>query len=315
MTAPAGSGPEPGVPELSVVVPTYRRPDLLRQCLDALAAQDVERSRFEVVVVDDGSQDDTTAVLAAASDVVGLTQPANAGPAAARNRGIEASRGRLVLFLDDDIAAAPDLVSTHLALHAAAGGDPQLGVLGRVDWHPSLTVTPFMHWLDRSGLQFAYETWLREGPIDPPYAAFYTANLSMPRSLLVDAGGFDERFPYAAFEDIELAYRLTARGFRMDYRPAAQAFHTRAMAPADFTMRMERVGESAELLRAAAPDFPLDDAELARRVTSRWTRWRLALAARSGADLARRRHYWAQVGAAYERGRQRGRRKAQGSGV
>ena len=294
-----------GGPELSVVIPTYRRPDLLRRCLASLAGQDADPGRFEIVVVDDGSGDETGAVLATSPGVLALAQPANAGPAAARNRGIHAARGRLVLFLDDDIAAAPDLVTTHLALHAAAGDDRLLGVLGRVDWDPSLTVTPFMHWLDRSGLQFGYDTWLREGPVEPAYAAFYTANLSMHRDVLVESGGFDERFPYAAFEDIELAYRLAGLGFHLDYRPAAQAFHTRAMALEDFSRRMEKVGESAELLRAASPDFPLDDAELRRRLTSRWRRWRQAVAARSGNDDARRRHYWTQVAAAYDRGRRR----------
>lgn len=295
-------------PAISVVVPTYRRPDLLVRCLDALDGQDLPRERFEVVVVDDGSGDATAQVLRRPG-VNGLVQPVNAGPAAARNRGAGAATGQLLLFLDDDIVAAPDLLSTHLARHAA--GDESLGVLGRVDWDPGLAVTPFMRWLDRSGLQFAYDTWLREGPVDPPYAAFYTANLSMHRSTFERSGGFDERFPYAAFEDMELAYRLTGAGFRLDYRPQARGWHTRAMDLPGFCRRMERVGESAELLRAAAPQFPLDDADLRRRHVSRWHRLRLrALAGRSDDALAR--HYWAEVAAAYERGRRHGQAVSRG---
>ena len=298
-------------PTISVVIPTYRRPALLRRCLQSLAEQDLEPDTFEVVVVDDGSGDETVDVLrAAAANVRGLAQPQNAGPAAARNRGIQEARGRLVVFLDDDIAAAPDLLSTHARLHDEAGNDELLGVLGRVDWDPSLEVTPFMHWLDRSGLQFAYDTWLREGPIEPAYGAFYTCNVSVPRALLVDSGGFDERFPYAAFEDMELAFRLTARGFHMDYRPAARAFHTRAMELSGFCARMERVGESAELMRRAAPEFPLDDSDLRRRATGAPTRWRYRVAAAAGGDTARSRHYWAQVAASYDRGRRRGRQLA-----
>ena len=291
--------------QLSVVIPTYRRPELLRRCLDALIAQDLAADRFEIVVVDDGSGDATSDVLAAASGAVNaLTQPVNAGPAAARNRGIDAASGDLVLFLDDDVVAAPNLLSTHLALHEAAG-DPTLGILGRVDWHASIEPTPFMRWLDRSGLQFAYDTWLREGPVDPPYAAFYTANLSIPRDLLVAEGGFDERFPYAAFEDMELAFRLTKRGFRMDYRPQAQAFHTRAMALPDFSARMTKVGESAELMRQAAPEFPLDDGQLRDQDVGRLELLRRRLAARTGNDAALARYYWAAVGRAYARGRRR----------
>jgi glycosyltransferase involved in cell wall biosynthesis len=290
------------LPALSVVVPTYRRPELLRRCLDSLDRQNLPRERFEVIVVDDGSGDETAGVLDRAG-VVALAQPRNAGPAAARNRGVAQARGRLVLFLDDDVAATPDLLSTHLALHDAAD-DRLLGVLGRVDWDPALTVTPFMRWLDRSGLQFGYETWLREGPVDPPYAAFYTANLSMHRDLLDEVGGFDERFPYAAFEDMELAFRLAAAGFHLDYRPAAQAFHTRSMDLPGFSRRMEKVGESAELLRRAAPDFPLDDDALRERHVSWARRTRLRLAGRRDDD-ARRQFYWAQVAAAYDRGRRR----------
>jgi glycosyltransferase involved in cell wall biosynthesis len=293
-------------PAISVVIPTYRRPALLRRCLQSLADQDLAADEFEVVVVDDGSGDQTTDVLATATpNVRGLAQPRNAGPAAARNRGFDAARGDIVLFLDDDIAAAPDLLATHLRLHGESNDD-RLGILGRVDWDPSLEVTPFMHWLDRSGLQFGYDTWLKEGPVEPPYAAFYTCNVSLPRALLVASGGFDERFPYAAYEDMELAFRLTAQGFHLDYRPAAQAFHTRAMELRGFCARMDRVGESAELMRRAAPEFPLDDSHIRRRVTDRRTRWKHRLAASLRAtDRTRGRYYWAEVAAAYERGRKR----------
>jgi len=286
--------------ELSVVIPTYKRPALLRRCLASLADQDLDPARFEVVVVDDGSNDATTDVLAdAVSNVVALTQPRNAGPAAARNRGVATATGELVLFLDDDVAAAPDLLSTHVALHRNAN-DPMLGILGRIDWDPMLTVTPFMRWLDTSGLQFAYDTWLRPGDVDPPYSAFYTANLSMRRELLLGEHGFDERFPYPAFEDIELAFRLASRGFRLVYDPAARGFHTRAMELRGFAARMGKVGESAELIRRAAPEFPLDDRQLAEQDVGMIELTRRRLRVATGNRAA---YYWAVVGRAYARGR------------
>jgi glycosyltransferase involved in cell wall biosynthesis len=290
--------------ELSVVIPTYQRPELLRRCLESLREQDLDAQRFEVVVVDDGSGDATSDVLAtaASSNVVALTQPRNAGPAAARNRGVQAAGGELVLFLDDDVAATSDLLATHLAIHQQHN-DPRLGVLGRIDWDPTLTVTPFMHWLDTSGLQFAYDTWLREGPVDPPYGAFYTANLSMHRELLVAEDGFDERFPYPAFEDIELAFRLTKRGFHLDYRPSARGFHTRAMALRGFRARMRKVGESAELIRRAAPDFPLDDQQLDEQDVSSVELLRRAARAVVGSERGRAAYYWAVIGRAYAAGR------------
>jgi glycosyltransferase involved in cell wall biosynthesis len=299
----------PPTPRVSVIVPTFQRAGLLRLCIESFDAQ-ADAPDFEVVVIDDGSTDDTAATLAALQSgrpwLRWSSQPTNRGPAAARNRGVSEARANLLLFVDDDVVASHDLLHTHLRLHDAAD-DEQLAVLGRVDWHPSVDVTPFMRWLDRSGLQFAYDTWLREGPVPPP-AAFYTANLSLCKRVVVDAGGFDERFPYAAYEDLELATRLTRRGLHMDYRPAALAYHRRAIDLATFRQRMTRVGESAELMRAVAPDFVIDDRELLARRTHRLNilRARARVVARPGDD-SRGDYYWSLAAAAYRRGMKRGR--------
>ena len=294
--------------DLSVLVPTFDRPGLLRSCLASLAAQDVPADRFEVVVVDDASGPDVGLEIARAKatmrNLVALRLDENAGPAAARNRAVDASSGALLLFLDDDIVAPPDLVARHLHHHADA--DDHVAVLGKVTWHPDLAVTPFMRWLDRSGLQFAYETWLRDGPVDPPYAAFYTANLSMRRALFVAGGGFDERFPYPAYEDMEFAWRLTGEGLRLEYHADTVAFHRRAITLPEFCARMTRVGESATLLARVQPDFPVDDTlPLAGR---RGRKRRLALEV--GSRLLPRaawrdERYGAAVAAAYLEGRTR----------
>lgn len=299
-------------PRLSVVVPTYERPALLRACIESFDDQ-VDAPDFEVVVIDDGSGDHTPAVLDAMAADRGwlhpLRQSANRGPAAARNAGLAAARGDLLLFVDDDVVASPTLLRTHADLHAAAGaGAETFAVLGRVDWHPSLEVTPFMRWIDTSGLQFAYDTWLVEGPVEVPAAAFYTANLSMPRRLVLDAGGFDERFPFPAYEDLELATRLTAAGLRMDYRPAALAYHLRAIDLATFVARMRKVGESAELMRTISPGFDIDDRAL--REQPRGLGRRTVAAAKAvlrPTSAHRDAHYWSLVAAAYDDGIRAGR--------
>jgi glycosyltransferase involved in cell wall biosynthesis len=296
-------------PVVSVVVPTYQRSELLIGCVTSFDNQN-DPPPFELVVVDDGSTDDTQAVLRGMAEarpwLTWSSQAANRGPAAARNTAVAKATGELLLFLDDDVSASPDLLRQHVQLHAAAD-DTSLAVLGRVDWHPSLEVTPFMRWLDRSGLQFAYDTWLREGPVEVPAAAFYTANLSMRRELVLDAGGFDERFPFPAYEDLELATRLTARGLRMDYRPVALAYHRRPIDLATFKRRMTMVGESAQLMRAIAPDFPLDDMLLRRRRVGTDARvWARVKAAVRRDDASRSDHYWATIAAAYATGMKRG---------
>ncbi len=299
-----------GNPEISVVVPTYRRPALLERCLRSLAEQTVDGDQFEIVVVDDGSGDVTGQVLSAWSarlpNVKTRELPTNRGPAAARNRGVAESSAPVLLFLDDDVVAPPTLVTEHLALHARA--NPKLGVLGRVDWHPDLRVTPFMRWLDRSGLQFGFES-LSEGLVDPPFSAFYTANLSMRRELFDEAGGFDERFPYPAYEDMELGWRLYPLGFRLEYRPAALAYHAREIDLATFRSRTERVAESAALLRRVHPDLTVDDTRSQHGWLRRRDRWAVRLLAAVSVGDRRRhlhdRYFQAEIAEAYRRGRQR----------
>lgn len=261
-------------PSISVVVPTFQRPLLLKRCLEGLRAQEMGTSEFEVVVVDDGSGPPTAQVLKeTAADWPNLrweSFPSNRGPAAARNRAIALASGEWLLFMDDDIIATPELVRTHLDLHQ--DGDPWLGVLGRVKWHPDLRVTRFMRWLDSVDLQFAFESDLVEGPVQSPHNHFYTCNLSLSRRAVLEVGGFNETFPYPAHEDTELAMRLCGRGFRLDYRPSALAWNSRPISLSDFCRRMEMVGESSVILRALTPDAsspaepPIGESRLQGRV-------------------------------------------------
>ncbi|HZT65654.1 MAG TPA: glycosyltransferase family 2 protein [Acidimicrobiales bacterium] len=296
-------------PEISVVIPTYRRPQLLAGALASLSAQDIDSARFEVVVADDGSGDATPQVVeevaAARGNVKLVSLDRNSGPAAARNRGVAAATAPLILFIDDDIEAIPGLVRTHLTTHGRAG-DPKFGVLGLVRWSGRLRITRFMRWLDRSGHQFAYDTWLFPGPVDPPYGAFYTANLSMHRVLFEEVGGFDERFPYASFEDLELAWRLSQRGFRLEYHPEAVAFHARPVDLATFRRRTANDAESAQILRQVQPDFPLDEGPRQHGYLRRRRRLLLQavapLADLVGRSDVRARWYQAEVAAAYREG-------------
>jgi len=304
-------------PSISVVIPTYRRPDLLDGCLTSLERQTVGHDEAEIVVVDDGSGDATQDVLRSWSERLpnlrAFEQALNRGPAAARNRAVGEASAELVLFLDDDVVATPDLVARHLAHHRQVT-DPTQGLLGRIEWLPDLTVTAFMRWLDGSGLQFGYDTWLRDGPVEPPYAAFYTANLSMNRQQFMDAGGFDERFPYPAYEDFELAFRLTEAGFRLEYRSDIIGYHSRAITLPDFARRMGMVAESAALMAIIRPEFPIEDPGLGRIDTRRRTRLLLRLAALAGPRLAGGRlldrYFRTEVAAGFKDGRARAAQRA-----
>ena len=237
----------------SVVIPTYRRPDTLRRVLDALGEQE-RAPDFEVVVVDDGSGDRTAELLHAHRPPYlfrFFTQP-NTGPAAARNRGVREASGRYVLFLGDDTVPEPTLLSVHAAAQAAPRRDA-VAVLGYTTWPRERRVSPFLHHINEYGLQFGYG--LIEDPESVPFNFFYTSNVSVPRALLLEAGLFDTTFPHAAWEDIELAYRLVQMGLRIIYRPGAVARHYHDITLASFRTRQEKAGEAAAIFFGKHPEL------------------------------------------------------------
>lgn len=237
----------------SVVIPTFRRCDRLLSVLEALAKQQ-DPPPFEVVVVDDGSGDETPRRLSGFRPPYPFrcfTQD-NAGPAAARNHGIREAAGRIVLFLGDDTVPEPALLSVHAAAHAEGRAFP-VAVLGYTTWPSGTRVSPFLHHINEYGLQFGYR--LITDPDNVPFNFFYTSNVSLSRELLLSAGLFDTSFPHAAWEDIELAYRLMRRGMRMLYRPAAVARHHHAITFASFRRRQEKAGEAAAIFYAKHPEL------------------------------------------------------------
>lgn len=242
------------MPELSVVIPTYRRHAALARTLAALEAQTADLSTLEVVVVDDSRDDDADAVAgvaAAERRPYALRQVHREAPgvSAARNAGWRAARAPLVLFLGDDMLAAPDLVARHLALHARHPA-PEVVVLGHVRWARELRVSGFMRWLE-DGIQYDF------GNLDGDEASwthFYTSNLSIKRALVERAGGFDEaRFPFG-YEDLDLGRRLAALGMRMLYDRDAVVEHLHASTLEDWRGRMRLVAAAERRWIELHPD-------------------------------------------------------------
>jgi GT2 family glycosyltransferase len=248
--SPVSSRPLPV--EISVVIPTYNRMDLLSRVLEAIETQR-EAPAYEVVVVDDGSSDGTADRLARSSFPfpVRVVSQSNRGPAAARNRGIDLATGRIIAFLGDDTIPEPDW----LAMHARAHHDRPAtsAVIGYTRWHGRLRVNPFLRYINEEGLQFGYA--LIEDREDVPFNFFYSSNVSVRRELLL-AERFDERFPYAAWEDTELSYRLTRRcGMRLGYCPEAVTAHDHAITLQRFMTRQEKAGYSAVLFARLHPEL------------------------------------------------------------
>lgn len=244
-------------PRLSVVIPTFDRVDSLRLVLDGFERQRPAELPFEVVVVDDGSRDDTADVLAGWRShrfQLRFCRQDNGGPARARNRGLERASGAIILFGGDDIEPDPDLVAEHVREHDRRG-DPDAAVLGFTGWPPGAELTSTMRHIDGpGGQQFSYAVFTDGAEYD--FRHFYTSNVSLRRELLDrEPGGFSTDFPAAAFEDAELAYRLSRHGMRIFYRAAARAWHHHRYDARRFFDRQVRCGEMADVLFRRHPEL------------------------------------------------------------
>ena len=169
----------------SVVIATRNRAELLDGALASLAAQ-TGAPAIETIVVDNGSSDDTSAVARARGAIV-IAEP-EPNRALARNRGIAAATGEIVLFIDDDVVLPPFFVAAHARIHDAETF-PHV-VTGPIINVPAPNVRPVPTFLNGSN------------------AFFCTCNVSVPRSALESVGGFDETFDKYGWEDTELGVRL-----------------------------------------------------------------------------------------------------------
>lgn len=220
------------LPFLSVVIPTFNRRDSLRVTLDALSDQTYPASRYEIIVVSDGSTDGTDAFLAdRASRAAHALRPirqSNAGPARARNRGVEEAAGEVIVFVDDDVEPAPGFLAAHATHHGGGediGEGGKLVVIGPMLPDPARArqEPPWIAW-EHAMLGKQYENW-RTGAwegVGPNH--FYTGNASLRREHIRAVGGFDETFKRQ--EDVELAYRMEREcGLRFCFDAEAAGLH------------------------------------------------------------------------------------------
>ena len=238
-------------PRISVLLPTYMRLDALERTLLALEKQSLSRADYEVVVIDDGSRDGTEAFLQTFAESTGLqfiylVLKENGGPARARNFGLNRCQANVVMIIGDDIEPASDLVAKHLHFHEQ-NPDSEHALLGHVSFPQELKPTAFMRWLEQGGRKyfFNYQDLMPGKEAGPLF--FYTCNVSVKKSLLDRTGWFDESFPYASHEDLELGYRLAGQGMKMIYLPQATGSHFHMLTIQGITRRIYLMGYSAEL--------------------------------------------------------------------
>ena len=248
-------------PLITVQLCTYNRRGLLADVLAALFQQDLDTDDYEIVLVDDGSDDGTyEQVLRNLRPPCAfyLVRQRNAGLARGRNVGIERARGKIILFMDDDVLATRGLLSAHLRFHRAVPDAICRGVAVNVESFDALP-TPKYSLRNYSG------------------AYFWTTNVSVPMALIERAGRFDERFSEYGWEDLELGFRLRRMGVRSIPTRDAVVYHYKPkLQPAQFD-RVERQARA--------------QARTAKIFLDKHPHWRIALATGQLAPAL----FWSQI--------------------
>lgn len=226
-------------PEYSIIVPTYRRREPLARCLESIAALDYPRDRFEVVVVDDGSPTppaDLVADLDPSIDVR-LVCARHAGPAAARNAGARFSRGRYLVFTDDDCAPESDWLAAVERRTTAAATPTLIG--GRT---VNVLADNIFAAASQGIVDFLYEYY---GERAGSGRFFTTNNLVVPRAEFLEIGGFDEGFRLAAAEDRDLCERWRSTGMALEYAHDVVVRHAHALGFVRFSRQHFNYGRGA----------------------------------------------------------------------
>jgi glycosyltransferase involved in cell wall biosynthesis len=252
--------------ELSIIIPTYNRSDLLRATLTGLCEQVAADRIQEVLVVSDGSIDSTPRVVdgfSARLPIRLISQP-KSGVSTARNRGLREAQGRAVLFLDDDVVPSSKLVLEHTDFHRQS---PELEsvLLGYVTWLPRLRITPFMRWYGEYGALFGYSLLQDGAQVDRRY--LYTCNISFKTEFLLRNEGLNESL--TVYEDHELGFRLTKQGMKMFFKRGALGYHNQSFTFQQACDRLQRYSEGFSAFLST---------EAGQEMTKNQVRWKTLLA-------------------------------------
>jgi len=206
--------------DLTVIIPTHNRREVLMHTLNALVTQSHPSDRFEVVVVCDGCVDGTYEMLSTLATPFRLRAfaQASSGPAAARNRGVQEAEAPILLFIDDDIIGTPDLIVEHIRMHI---GHDDRAVIGRLLPDPNIKLPGWTKWEHRV-FDSRYDA-LERGTLLAEGVHFYTGNVSVAKAVFNAVGGFN--VAYRRAEDIELGYRLQKVGAQFVFNSCAAGIH------------------------------------------------------------------------------------------
>ena len=204
------------VMNVSIVIPTYNRKPILEKCLKALEKQKLNEdiSNYEIIVVDDGSTDNTTSWIKNNKDIlphVVLFEQEHGGPALGRNLGVLKSKYEIIIFIDSDLIVLDDFIIRHVGklLFSWKKQNKKCFTYGSV--------------INTSNLKNPESESYKL--IDTSFAYFATGNVAIGKELLLNVGLFDTSFSLYGWEDLELGERLKKIGTRLIKCPEAVGFH------------------------------------------------------------------------------------------
>lgn len=194
-------------PIFSAIVPTYHRNDLLAKCLERLAPgrQTLPIEQYEVIVTDDGLNTDASELIQSQYAWAKWVAGSHRGPAANRNNGSKYARGKWLVFIDDDCLPDPQWLEAY---------------------EQAIIAEPFcLVFEGRTYVDRPRKTLAEISPINESGGALWSCNFAIERQLFESLNGFDERFPYAAMEDVDLKQRLTKTGHKSSFIKPASVCH------------------------------------------------------------------------------------------
>lgn len=233
--------------EISVVIPTYNRSDLLQETLESLSYQQLAKSRYEVIVVDDGSSDDTYQMLVPFFSRINLSyiyqEDLGFRAAEARNKGIASAKSDIVLMIDSGMVLPNNLLEKHLDKYKESEVDSLIGFGYGFNEFETLHESELLRLQTEYGYKGIFNYFKETDKFDDcrikilkdnyasflksqyKYLIFWTCHVSVKRSHLMAVGMFDTNFTCWGGEDVELAIRLQKYGSRFDLLFDSIAYH------------------------------------------------------------------------------------------
>lgn len=238
--------------KLSVLIPSFCRPEAINNCLAHLSVQSCN-APFEILIGLDGSAELTPDPIVPDSVIsqVRITRFPKIGYISIRRALLEQAQGEIVLLLNDDSYAAADLLESHLEIHALHG---PCVVSGSSGWKRIESANFFDHFVQNSNLIFFQQVNVSH-PQQTTYRNCFGLNMSFPRQLALQVGGFPEMQDCYGYDDIEIAYRLAKAGAQLWYAPNASVVHDHRFEPVDVLRREYLLGRSAWKYAQYHPEF------------------------------------------------------------